>query len=537
MSPSHGFRSSVVPRPFHTKNMDRIKNALFSPVANRQTSAKTSAYSPPVPPTPSLTAPSSTVIVLDTQKITQRDRRKRNNTRPLRQRLNRILTAERRSRGRQENGDSEDEIKIEQEENDTMVWSGPIWNRQRIQRALLDNDQDASLQEEQRVRSNRRPRRRVAANERRRRGDRSQVDSEQWVSSVDDVEPDVSTSRVFTDRQVLWQRNKGGNSPNVVDTFEAKRVTSDKPSESPDTKVDLKEGTRVKFSAKHQSTRSLAIYDELLRELLNDYMTQPVEQYSLLSFHELHDKTETRSRRWLVRRLTVEEAAFYHNDCDAESHYSHENFFRLAVPLMPLVGLDLTPVIDLAVDVNVTTSRGSDIGESTSGRMQDGNQGDYKSVRNRWGWRRRKIEEDEVRIRSLRVALLSTEEEVNQAMGGKPYIHGELIKNSDTLASVQRMGYEAIGMVGRLEKNMKPHVSFAAVISWSDGGNPIEEAHIRVKTEVTTSLTIPPLPIPFPSSLVVGNIGSVLTRKALALVLPHFLKKLEDDFRRWASVE
>jgi len=103
----------------------------------------------------------------------------------------------------------------------------------------------------------------------------------------------------------------------------------------------------------------------------------------------------------------------------------------------------------------------------------------------------------------------------------------------------QRVGYEAIGMVGSLEKIIKPHVSFQAVISWSPSssdGKKEEKPFIKVKTAVETSLTIPTLPIPrFPSSFVFGNVGSMLTKKALTLVLPHFLKKLEDDFRRWAS--
>jgi hypothetical protein len=156
---------------------------------------------------------------------------------------------------------------------------------------------------------------------------------------------------------------------------------------------------------------------------------------------------------------------------------------------------------------------------------------------------------DQVRVRSVRVALLSTEEEVILAMKG----HGRrsdshaTSSNSNSSSNTNRnmklrMGYEAIGMAGSLEKIIQPHVSFKSVISWSPSSSAVTIANpkpfIKVRTEVATSITIPPLPLPlFPSSLVVANFGSMLTKKALSLVLPHFLKVLCNDFCRWANAD
>ena len=74
------------------------------------------------------------------------------------------------------------------------------------------------------------------------------------------------------------------------------------------------------------------------------YMTQPVEQYSLLSSHD-SDKNDV-GRRWIVRRLTKLESKPYYS---RHLNDFENNFFRLAVPFKPIIGWDLTPVIDVKV--------------------------------------------------------------------------------------------------------------------------------------------------------------------------------------------
>ena len=330
-----------------------------------------------------------------------------------------------------------------------------------------------------------------------------------------------------------------------------------------------RQGKRIQFTAQHTSRRSLEDLDESLLSLLHEYMTQPVEHYSLLSFHEQqHDLTNNKtdrastiqSRRWIVRRLTTKEAEFYHNYERGGSAWKQEryngtadSFFRLAVPLMPLVGLDLTPVIDLSVDVINNNDK--------SPKMQRGINDDTNNNNGRW-WSRKEInralstlqQHDQVRVRSLRVALLSTDEEVTLAMKGYDGRKSDSYATSSTSNTNHspsrnmklRMGYEAIGMAGSLEKIIQPHVSFQSVISWSpsslaagtNSSNNNPKPFIKVRTEVATSLTLPPLPLPlFPSSLVVANLGSMLTKKALSMVLPHFLKVLSNDFCRWANAD
>lgn len=422
-----------------------------------------------------------------------------------------------------------------QDQNEKL-WVGPLWNRQRrIQRM---EDEDTA------IRKWRRRIRRPTAHQR--------SNGTNGIANSRDTGVAVKVS----DRRIpeSWQVTQSYLEGNVRQS----------PSSFPENMFTPDGGKRVQFSAQHLAKRSLQELDETLLSLLHEYMTQPVEQYSLLSFHEQlphENKTTIQSRRWVVRRLTASEAAFYHSQEDSFDSGSGkirapEIYFRLAVPLMPLVGLDLTPVIDLSVDVinnNNKTDRTSPVVDDRESTQL------FMEGRRRWRWKRgeksvaaevkQEQEPDQVRIRSLRVALLSTDAEVKLAMKGKddrqnPHNKQSSGRNpypatSNNQNVKQRVGYEAIGMVGSLEKIIKPHVSFQAVISWSPSSSDINKEKnpfINVKTAVETSMTIPTLPIPrFPSSFVFGNVGSMLTKKALTLVLPHFLKKLEDDFRRWAS--
>jgi hypothetical protein len=317
-------------------------------------------------------------------------------------------------------------------------------------------------------------------------------------------------------------------------------------------------------------------------------MTQPVEQYSLLSFHDEEPvKKNMRSgskrsgtnslkaRRWLVRRLTAEESKRYveSNGRGSKSNTpaSADNLFRLAVPLLPLIGWDLTPVIDLEVIPPQVKSNTSNI-ESRSSKWQESskvscnsNEHDYdevssvglnrmqkwaplKGIRNRVGRNPDYVGSDNgqlvpvVKIRSLSVSLLSTQEEVHAAMLGKQ-------PNSNKLQHHQssKMQEEAIGMVGKVEEWLKPHITFEAELSWTDNGegagankddiNPASsDSIVTVKSTAITSLTIPKLPSG-PSAFLVTRLGSTLTSKALEICLPRFLRQLERDYYRWSGLD
>ena len=125
-------------------------------------------------------------------------------------------------------------------------------------------------------------------------------------------------------------------------------------------------GKRVTFFASKESTKILSL-DDKYTKLLDEYMTLPLEQYSVKSFHD-GDSDNVEGRRWFLRRLDEEESLQYIDDYEPRDN--HENFmrdgpsetdkaslqegargrfFRLAVPLKPLIGVELTPVIDLEV--------------------------------------------------------------------------------------------------------------------------------------------------------------------------------------------
>eukprot|EP00591_Stephanopyxis_turris_P005978 CAMPEP_0195519014 /NCGR_PEP_ID=MMETSP0794_2-20130614/14173_1 /TAXON_ID=515487 /ORGANISM="Stephanopyxis turris, Strain CCMP 815" /LENGTH=606 /DNA_ID=CAMNT_0040648083 /DNA_START=497 /DNA_END=2317 /DNA_ORIENTATION=+ len=308
-------------------------------------------------------------------------------------------------------------------------------------------------------------------------------------------------------------------------------------------------GTRVAFSASEKASRSLTL-NEVTSQLLSAYMTQPVEQYAVLTIHD-HNAAEAEktislsNRRWIVRRLTKDESSLYYNKDSTTTVQSiddiPENYFRLAVPLLPLLGLDLTPVIDLEVLVNQTNDIEKD------------------NEQNRWalgGWMQKQSCGEEIKIKSLRVSLLSTDEEIRQAMSEETgerrrvgnrrqvRVNNNQIRSSIVSSSIRdsviQIGPEAIGMVGQLEEWIKPHLEFEARITWSEGDiETNKKPLINVKATAKTSLIIPSLPIavPFPSGLIVKKLGHLLLKRALNLGLPQFLRQLEGDLKRWSSVD
>mmetsp|Transcript_3537 Transcript_3537/g.5334 ORF Transcript_3537/g.5334 Transcript_3537/m.5334 type:complete len:674 (+) Transcript_3537:811-2832(+) len=359
------------------------------------------------------------------------------------------------------------------------------------------------------------------------------------------------------------------------------------------TKKSSKE-QRVSFSATAKSSRVLKL-DSGNSALLTKYMTQPVERYSVISFYgdadgdSIEDESggQVSGRRWLIRRLTKQESAPYRSkeraigngnrsrpnflnrrspteDADEGPGLAvdtkSENFFRLAVPLKPLIGLDLTPVIDVEVIPPARKIAPSNINFEENERASDHEaDSDQKDSNSNGGWRDRimgkGIDDNEVvRIQSLRVSLLSTEEEVREIMNKKkslPFRKQQSVKTkianpAATAVSknqnVRKMGYEAIGMVDTVAEWTQPHLTFESEITWNEGGANKRKSHdcsITVKSTVATSLTIPPLPIslPLPTALFVKKLGSTITKRVLALVLPRFLRLLESDFKRWANID
>ncbi|KAL3776172.1 hypothetical protein HJC23_000130 [Cyclotella cryptica] len=359
---------------------------------------------------------------------------------------------------------------------------------------------------------------------------------------------------------------------------------------------------RVTFKASRKASRSMPRYCSTASAVttLNDYMMQPVEQYSLLSFHDdepvqkntLSSSGESganvnslRARRWFVRRLTAEEAERYVKNSAGDRPKSSpppsslDNLFRLAVPLQPLIGWDLTPVIDLEVippqvQWNVPESSSSptsrkepgdgpqyqniecDIGEVSTGDLskRPSKWDPLKRIRKRVVSGSSSCESDNgrlpfVKIRSLSVSLFSTQEEVRAVMFEKDSITSKSRRNPTS-----KMQEEAIGMVGKVEEWLKPHITFEAELSWGDDqagpamvnnahhGSKISHSTVTVKSTAITSLTIPKLPsgilhATVPSAFLVKRLGSTLTSKALEVCLPRFLRQLEKDYYRWSGLD
>ncbi|KAL7470067.1 hypothetical protein ACHAXS_010305 [Conticribra weissflogii] len=409
---------------------------------------------------------------------------------------------------------------------------------------------------------------------------------------------------------------------------------------------------RVTFKASREATHKLTYSSSIAPSsfaTLTDYMTQPVEQYSLLSFHDedaddhrgvsvsslnggnysgsdaLANKQRSRQRRWLVRRLNAEEAETYINHSSSERSYSDKrngtsksslssngegimeasNLFRLAVPLQPLIGWDLTPVIDLEV-IPPNVTKGEAASSSKLNTLGFTKQEDVKATSNRPGkWEPlRSIRQRAsavadgnsngntsppvVKIRSLRVSLLSTQEEVRAIMsediqempkrgrrnydGSSNGLKGEksvrkrsnVPRSSNSSNGSSKIQEEAIGVVGKVEEWLRPHITFEAELSWIDGSitaaltggdqssirassdafDPIAfpPSTVTVKSTAQTSLTIPKLPsgilhATVPSAFLVKRLGATLTSKALEICLPRFLRQLERDYHRWLGVD
>ncbi|KAL9181572.1 hypothetical protein ACHAXT_010377 [Thalassiosira profunda] len=327
---------------------------------------------------------------------------------------------------------------------------------------------------------------------------------------------------------------------------------------------------RVTFKATRVSSKAIASKPS---PTLTEYMSQPVSQYSLLSFHDAEGSSgggdQPKSRRWFVRRLTAEEAEGYMDSPSDDDHVIDEsNLFRLAVPLLPLIGWDLTPVIDLEVtppkhSVEMEDSLGdrveeslpfegteieaADVGAPQSADVDPAKWRPLRGIRKRMrsqGEERKGADGESengppvVKIRSLRVSLLSTQEEVKEVMS-----NNNVGPNSRKGRKMQR---EALEMVSKVEEWLRPHITFEAELSWDDSvcSNDIPgketPSTVTVKSTAITSLTIPRIPSDIlratvPSGFLVKRLGATLTSQALAICLPRFLRQLEKDYERWAS--
>ena len=304
---------------------------------------------------------------------------------------------------------------------------------------------------------------------------------------------------------------------------------------------------RVTFKATKESHRSIV---SKTFGTLTEYMTQPVSQYSLLSFHD--EKEDSKQRRWLVRRLTNKESQRYMDSSDEEEiDMDESNLFRLAVPLLPIIGWDLTPVIDLEVTVGSNNDHveDDDTNDVVATNIEEL---DAESSNSKWrplrGIRKRIRQQKDgdelddssvVRIRSLSVSLLSTQEEVKQVFDLND--NGKGVQRADS-----NMQKEAIDMVSKVEEWLRPHISFEAELSWDDNVNckAFETSQneststVIVKSTAITSLTIPKIPSDVlrravPSAFLVKRLGAALTSQALAICLPRFLRQLEKDYERW----
>lgn len=330
--------------------------------------------------------------------------------------------------------------------------------------------------------------------------------------------------------------------------------------------VGNKDGRRVEFSATEKSTRTILL-DEKLSDRFIQYMNQPVENYSLFSVLEQQEDQVLLGRRFNVRRLTKDESICYQNANEIEGRSTYEfkdNYFRLAAPLMPLIGLDLTPIIDLEV---TPTNMAIQEGKSDKSIGESYNENEVMTLRplgSRWRNRissavNRETNRDMINIRSVRVDLLSNDEDVKEAMasaGDREKIGNnskgiveEVITQAPPTAlssdqSIQEFGNEAIGLFGKAGELFHPHVNFDSSITWSivNSNNKNKEkdsktSRIRVtlKSTVVMSLNIPSLPFAIPSTIITKQIGSMIAKRILGVTLPRFLKQLERDFRRWSN--
>ncbi|KAL7441791.1 hypothetical protein ACHAXH_008775 [Discostella pseudostelligera] len=346
---------------------------------------------------------------------------------------------------------------------------------------------------------------------------------------------------------------------------------------------------RVTFKATKEASKAISSKHFAT---LTDFMTQPVSQYSLLSYHDNAEGiTDTNtsnhqsmmSRRWLIRRLTKEESRVYIHDTPSSSSISsssssedtmeESNLFRLAVPLLPLIGWDLTPVIDLEVippkkeSVDKRAEHGSLNRHYITSATSNNSWAPLQEIRKRISHRSGHPDSNRdsahsprpvVKIRSLRVSLLSTQKEVNEVMMNKSK-SGAMNQKGRGKGNSHTMQKEAIEMVGRVEEWLKPHITFEAEISWNDGvyssssstahasdddvdhNDGVALSNVTVKSTAITSLTVPKIPSEIlrksvPSVFLVKRLGATLTSRALAICLPRFLTQLEKDYNRWSGL-
>jgi len=292
---------------------------------------------------------------------------------------------------------------------------------------------------------------------------------------------------------------------------------------------------RVEVSANEKYSRTIILDDESTAIFL-EYMNQRAEDYSQISSNE---SSKNKSRRWILRGLTDDESIQYQNNSNAK-----RNYFRLAASLMSIIGLDLTPVVDLEV-TPPNTHDNNELSTSYDDNVKI-------PVRLGSRWRRRissavnrdveKIPENTIKIRSMRVDLLSTEQEISNAMKTelKDYINKKerIEEDFDTTSfssknrDIQQFGEEAIAMFGKIDENFSPRLEFDTTISWStietEKKSKLNKIKVAMTSSILVSLTIPtlPFPVPIPSAVLVKQIGSIIAKRILVLSLPRFLNQL-----------
>jgi len=274
--------------------------------------------------------------------------------------------------------------------------------------------------------------------------------------------------------------------------------------------LDRENGRRLEFKNSKKATKSLS-FDKLDRKhLFHEYMRSSPDSFSDQSFYKNTDK---KVRRWSVRKLNSEECATYRSSTNlSEDRFRYElmeskgNYFRFSIPLLPIVGIDLTPIIDAFV---------------------------YHShdIKNE--------EENSIYVQSVRVSLLSDSFEISDS---KEFIDGD---ESMKKLSLSMMAPEVINTLKKLKEIISPRMVLTAKLYWSVGNDSStgqdviqrfrqsKKARLGVDTNLTTSFTIPSsLPVNIPG-IVIRKFCSGIVQKILSTLLPKLLKQIEDDFMRW----
>jgi hypothetical protein len=268
---------------------------------------------------------------------------------------------------------------------------------------------------------------------------------------------------------------------------------------------------RIQFAAAHHESRSINLSGS--NKLLDEYMSRPISAFSIRSFYDQQDfdlskprnSKRTLRRRWLVRKLTIDEAL---HDGILNMDPDDDRYFRLAVPLMPLLGIDLTPVIDFEV-LSVRSSKQAVL---------------YK------------LGPKTVQLRSVRLSLLSKDDEVNNAMAETSLTKVEIPRPTKVSMNqnIREIGINAIDMAGKIEDIIKPYFSFDAEITWSEG-HQIDanrrDAHISIKASTKASFVWDQKVI---HPLVMEKISSIALKRAMKLGLQQLLSQIERDFKDWA---